>query len=688
MDEVTGPVIAVALVLCAVFVPCAFIGGITGQFFRQFAVTIAVSTLFSAFNSLTLSPALAAILLRPKDAHRDPLTRLLDALLGWFFRLFNRTFEAGTKGYAWVVGKLLHVSIVVLIAYGGLVVLTYFVFGRAPTGFIPQQDQGRLIVGIQLPDSASLQRTEAALAQIEKITRETPGVAHTISMSGMSFVLSATGSNFGSMFVILDPFEARRSHDRRDTAIMAVLRKEWASKVKDAEVTVFGAPPIPGLSVAGGFKLMVEDRGGLGLETLEQKTDELVQKLRTGHGLNGVSTQFRSKTPQLFMDIDRVKVETLGVSLGDVNQTLQIYLGSLYVNSYNDYGRYWQVTLQADGPFRARVEDINLLKIRNKWGGMVSLGTLVNVREVGGPVFVTRYNLSIAAPITGNVQTGTSSGTAITNVEEIAADVLPRSMKTEWTELLFMQIRAGNTAIYVFALAVICVFLSLAALYESWSLPLAVILVVPLCLLCSVVGVEYTNRPVDIFVQIGLIVLVGLACKNAILIVEFAKGLHTQGKPRFEATQEASRLRLRPILMTSLAFILGVVPLVFAEGAGAEMRRALGTAVFSGMLGVTLFGIFLTPVFFYVIQGIGEARMFAGARTRWVGSTVLSTSLGIAIGFLVGRIGVLREPWAMIVGGCGGFLLAALVLSIRQRIKASPATPVQGNSPTGGGPHT
>jgi multidrug efflux pump len=686
MDEVTGPVIAVALVLCAVFVPCAFIGGITGQFFRQFAVTIAVSTVISAFNSLTLSPALAAILLQPHGARRDPLTWLLQTLFGWFFRLFNRVFDAGTAGYSWVVGRLLHISFVVLLAYGGLVVLTYFVFSRAPTGFIPQQDQGRLIVGIQLPDSASLQRTEEALAQIEKITRATPGVAHTITISGMSFVLSATGSNFASMFVILDPFAERRSPDRRDTAIMAVLRKEWVRQIKDADVTVFGAPPIPGLSVAGGFKLMVEDRGGLGLASLEQKTNQLVRKLRENNGLTGVSTQFRSNTPQLYMDIDRVKAEALGVNLGDVNQTLQIYLGSLYVNSYNDYGRYWQVTLQADGPYRARIDNINLLKVRNKWGGMVPLGTIVNVREVGGPVFVTRYNLSIAAPITGNIQTATSSGTAIAMVQAIADDVLPRSMKTEWTELLFMQIRAGNTAIYVFGLAVICVFLSLAALYESWALPLAVILVVPLCLLCSVVGVEYTNRPVDIFVQIGLIVLVGLACKNAILIVEFAKGLHTEGRPRFEATQEASRLRLRPILMTSLAFILGVAPLVFAEGAGAEMRRALGTAVFSGMLGVTLFGIFLTPVFFYVIQGLSETRFCAGPRFRWVGTIAMSTSLGLAIGFLVGRIGVLREPWSMIVGGIGGALVAPLILGIRSRIRPKSAAQVEEKGPTGGGP--
>jgi multidrug efflux pump len=685
MDEVTGPVIAVALVLCAVFVPCAFLKGITGQFFRQFAVTIAVSTVFSAFNSLTLSPALAAILLRPRDASRDPLTRLLDFLLGWAFRLFNRVFDFGTSAYAWSVGKLLRGSLIVLIAYGVLVVLTYWVFGRAPTGFIPEQDQGRLIVGVQLPDSTSLQRTQDVMAQVEKITRKTPGVAHTITLSGMSFVLSATSSNYGSMFVILDPFEKRRSPELRDTAIMAKLRREWARQVQDAQVTVYGAPPIPGLSVAGGFKLMVEDQGGLGLDSLQRQTDQLSRKLRAQGGLTGVSSQFRSNTPQLFMDIDRTKVESLGVSLDDVNQTLQMFLGSLYVNSFNDYGRYWQVTVQAEGNFRSQIDEINLLQVRNKWGRMVSLGTLVSVRDIGGPVFVTRYNLSTAAPITGNVRSDTSSGTAIASIDELSAESLPRSMKTEWTELMFMQIRAGNTAMYVFGLAVVFVFLALAALYESWSLPLAVILVVPLCLLCSVVGVLAAHRSVDIFVQIGLIVLVGLACKNAILIVEFARELHESGKDRFEATREASRLRLRPILMTSFAFILGVSPLLVAEGAGAEMRQSLGTAVFSGMLGVTMFGIFLTPVFFYVIQGLGETRLFESPAIRRVVPFVVGGGLGVASGFLVSRLGVGHGVIAPVLGGCVGAVFTPLAFAFHREIRkkslphsGEPDTPGEG----------
>jgi multidrug efflux pump len=674
MDEVTGPVIAVALVLAAVFVPCAFISGITGQFFRQFAVTIAVSTAISAFNSLTLSPALAALLLKPHGARRDPLTRLLNALLGWFFRLFNKGFSAGTAGYAWAVGKLLRVNLLVLLAYGGLLALTYWVFMRAPTGFVPQQDQGRIIVSVQLPDAASLERTKEALALVEKITLQTPGVAHTVTISGLSFVQQANSSNFASMFVILDPFEKRTRPDLKDTAIMARLRRQWAEQVKEAQVIVFGAPPIPGLSVAGGFKLMVEDRGGLGLDALEKQTDALIRKLQRYPGLSGVSTQFRSNTPQLFMDIDRTKVATLGVSLDDVNQTLGMYLGSLYVNSFNEFGRRWQVTVQAEGEYRTRVEDINLFQVRNKWGQMVPLGTLVNLREIGGPVMVIRYNLYTAAPVTGNLLPGVSSGDVIAEIDRLSGETLPITMKTEWTELMFMQIRAGNTAMVVFALAVVCVFLALAALYESWSLPLAVILVVPLCLLCSVAGVLFTHTDVNIFVQIGLVVLVGLACKNAILIVEFAVQMHREGKPRFESTVEASRLRLRPILMTSFAFILGVVPLVLAGGAGAEMRRSLGTAVFSGMLGVTLFGIFLTPVFFYVIQGLGETRLFSSSIVQRAGLFLL-----ILVGiFVLGlpALGISRRVQLVaLLVAVVGIPGVWLVHSLRRRANPRPPSP-------------
>jgi multidrug efflux pump len=674
MEEVTGPVIAVALVLCAVFVPCAFISGITGRFFRQFAVTIAASTVFSAINSLTLSPALAAILLRPRHGvRRDPLTWLLNVAFGWFFRLFNAIFGASTAGYAWIVGRLLRINVLVLAAYGVLLALTYTTFNGAPRGFVPQQDQGRIMVGVQLPDASSLQRTRAALAKVEDIARNTKGVAHTLTVAGFSFVQGANGSNFGSMFITLDPFSERKKPDLTDEAIMARLRPQWARQVKDALVLAFGAPPIPGLSVAGGFKLMVEDRGGLGLSVLDRQTEEFIRKLQKLPALVGVSTQFRSTTPQLYMDIDRTKVASLGIPLNDVNQTLQIYLGSLYVNSFNAFGRHWQVNVQAEGDYRNQVDDINLLKVRNNQGQMVPLGALANVREIVGPIFVNRYNLYTAASVSGNLKPGRSSGDVIASVDKLADQTLALSMNKEWTELMFMQIRAGNTAMYVFALAVACVFLALAALYESWSLPLAVILVVPLCLLCSVLGAQYLNakdKSVNIFVQIGLVVLVGLACKNSILIVEFAKRLRGRGESRFEATKQASRLRLRPILMTSFAFILGVVPLMVAGGAGAEMRRSLGTAVFSGMLGVTLFGIFLTPVFFYVIYGLSETRLFMAIATQWIGSTLLGALVGLGVGFSLSRIGLLDPTWALILGGCVGVVAALLLQTVHWHVNS------------------
>jgi multidrug efflux pump len=669
MDEVTGPIIAVALVLCAVFVPCAFVGGIAGQFYRQFAVTISVSTVFSAISSLTLSPALAAILLKPHGKRRDPMTLLLDLTLGWFFRLFNRVFGASTSVYSWTVQRMMRVNLAVIFVYGLLILVTYVTFSSAPIGFVPQQDQGRLICSIQLPDSSSLQRTQTAMKQVAEIAKRTPGVSHTVGISGLSFVLQATSPNYASMFIVLTPFAERRSLP--DTAIMSSLRRQWAKEIKDAQVTIYGASPVPGLGVAGGFKVMIEDRGDLGLPVLQHQSDDLVRKLQQQvPGLIGVTTQFRSKVPQLLMNIDRIKTASLGVSLNDVNKTLEILLGSLYVNSFNEFGRHWQVTVQAGGEFRNRTGDINLFEVRNNRGQMVPLGTLVDLKEINGPSSVTRYNLYQAAAITGNMQPGYSSGAAINQVDQIAAESLPLSMRADWTELMFMQKRTGNTSMYVFALAVVSVFLALAALYESWSLPLAVILVVPLCLLCSVVGVLWTHRDVNIFVQIGLVVLVGLACKNAILIVEFARQLHEEeGRSRFDATEEASRLRLRPILMTSFAFIFGVAPLVVAQGAGAEMRRSLGVAVFSGMLGVTLFGIFLTPVFFYVIEGLGESQLLTAERTRWIGSTAAGGSLGLTIGYLLGELGVVSVQIACFVGAAAGILAALAILEIHRRIR-------------------
>ncbi|MGA2059647.1 MAG: efflux RND transporter permease subunit [Thermoguttaceae bacterium] len=608
MDEVTGPVIAIALVLCAVFVPCAFLGGISGQFFRQFAVTIAISMVISAFNSLTLSPALAAILLRPRGVHRDPLTWVLDMVLGWFFKLFNVTFSASTNLYTRLVGNLLRISLITLLIYGGLLALTYWQFSRAPTGFIPQQDKGYVLLNVQLPDSASVERTQKVMAHIEKLAHEIPGVAHTVGISGQSLILSANAPNLGSMYVMLKDFHDRRGSKETADAVAAALTDRCKQEVSEAVVSTFGAPPVDGLGTTGGFKFIVEDRGNLGLETLQQVSDRIVATGNKTPGLQGLFNSSRANTPWLYLEIDRTKCMALGVLVNDVFNTLQVYLGSFYVNNFNEFGRTWQVNIQADQRFRDRVRDIRQLQVRNNQGQMIRLGTLMDVRDTSGPVMVMRYNMYFATAITGNTAPGISSGEGIDLMQEIAGKELLRSMAYDWTELTYLQLQAGNVAIYVFALAVVFVFLVLAAQYESWSLPLAVILVVPMCLLCSITGVELGRLEVNIFTQIGFVVLVGLASKNAILVVEFAKQQHAQGKSRREATLIASRLRLRPILMTSFAFIFGVIPLVIAQGAGAEMRRALGLAVFSGMLGVTLFGIFLTPVFFYVIQWFGDRK--------------------------------------------------------------------------------
>lgn len=675
MEEVTGPVIAVALVLCAVFLPCAFISGITGQFFRQFAVTIAVSTVLSAINSLTLSPALAVILLRPHHAAPDLLTRFLNMVLGWFFTLFNRAFQISGDVYAWSVGGLLRVNVLVLAVYGGLLWLTVWLFGFYPVGFIPQQDQGWLLVDAQLPDSASVQRTAAAMEELAKIARQTPGVEHTMAVAGQSVLLQTNSSNFGSIFVILKPFDERRDPDLSANSIIAHLRSQFAARTRAARVAVYGAPPVPGIGMAAGFKLMVEDRGSLGLESLQKSTDALVDSSARKPHMIVMPTMFRSNTPQLFMDIDRTKVESLGLSLDDVNQTLQIYLGSYYVNNFNEFGRYWQVNIQAEGSFRNRIDDLNQLFIRNRQGEMVPLGTLIRVHEIGGPVMITRYNLYSAAPVMGGGMPPLSSGQTIDLMQREAADVLPRSMSTEWTELTYMQIKAGNTAMFVFGGAVVFVFLVLAAQYESWSLPLAVILVVPMCLLCALAGVFLRRLPMDIFVQIGFVVLVGLACKNAILIIEFARQLCETGQDSFTATTEACRLRLRPILMTSFAFILGVVPMVTARGAGAEMRWSLGTAVFSGMIGVTIFGVFLTPVFFYVIERLGQLSWLRSTAVQRVGSALFGGAAGLAAGYFAHAAGFPSQRGAL----AGGFLLGiatAAVVSSRIRARRQRSEPI------------
>ena len=569
------------------------------------------------------------------------------------------------------MGWLLRLFVLVLFVYAGLLGVTYYLFVKVPTGFVPQQDQGWCLVSVQLPDSASVQRTKQVMRQIEEIARKIPGVEHTNAISGLSVLLSSNSSNFGSMFVILSPFKNRKTHDLHADAIMARLRKEFAAQIRDATVMVFGAAPVPGIGMASGFKLIVEDRGSLGLQPLQENTDVLISEALKVPGLLGVSTMFRSNTPQLHMEIDRAKAKALGVSIDDLNSTLQTYLGSTFANNFNQFGRYWQVNIQADLSFRDQVESINLLQVRNDRGQMVPVGTLVRVRDMGGPVMITRYNLYPAAAINGVAHPlYLSSGQAISILDNLAEKNLPRSMKTEWTELTYMQIKAGNTAMYVFAAAVVFVFLVLAAQYESWTLPLAVILVVPMCLLCSIVGVVLRHLAMDIFVQIGFVVLVGLACKNAILIVEFAKQLREEGQSCFDATVQACGLRLRPILMTSFAFILGVVPMVVAEGAGAEMRWSLGTAVFSGMLGVTLFGILLTPVFFYVIESIGEMSIFRPLIVQWLLSSIIGGGAGLLMGYLAFKIGFPHLHWALVGGFALGAGTAVLVQQHRQRRKS------------------
>jgi multidrug efflux pump len=602
MTEVTGPVIAVSLVLCAVFVPCAFISGITGQFFKQFAVTIAISTVISAMNSLTLSPALAALMLRPKEQMSDPLSVLLNWTLGWFFTGFNKFFTATSSGYAKVVGASLRITFIVLVVYGGLLYLTYLGMVKTPVGFIPAQDKGYLLVSAQLPDSASVQRTDKVMADIGKLVKEIPGVQNTIGISGQSVLLNANGSNFGSMYVILKPFHERHGHEESGPVIMRKMQALLYKEIEEAQVAVFGPPPVDGLGTAGGYKVMVEDRGDLGLSRLESEINKMIVAARQDKELGPMFTLFRANVPQLYVDVDRTKCKQMGVALGDVFNTLSVYLGGAYVNDFNRFGRTWQVNIQADAPYRADASTVQALRVRNDKGEMVQLGSLARIEDAAGPVMVMRYNMYPSAAVNGNLPATTSTGRGVELVDKLAKDSLPAEQTIEWTEITYMQIIAGNTAMIVFALGVVLVFLVLAAQYESWSLPLAVILVVPMCLLSSVIGVRYEGLDINIFTQIGFVVLVGLAAKNAILIVEFAKMGVEKGQTIRDATVEACRLRLRPILMTSFAFILGVVPLVLASGAGAEMRYTLGIAVFSGMLGVTAFGIFLTPVFFSVIE--------------------------------------------------------------------------------------
>jgi multidrug efflux pump len=590
MAEVTGPVIGVAAVLSAVFVPCGFIGGVTGLFFRQFALTIAVSTILSAVNSLTLSPALAAILLRRHDAPRDWLERLIDLLLGPLFRLFNRFFEAVGGGYAWGVAALVGRSRLVMLFY---------------LGFVPLQDQRYLIVTAQLPDGASVQRTAAVLEQVDRIARDVPGVTDTLTVAGMSFLYNANAPHWGSMFLVLDDYAHRRTPETSMLGIVRAVRERCRQEVPDAVVGVYPAPSVKGLGTAGGFKFYLQDRGSLGPRVMQESTQKLVGTME-GWKLPLVVGDYRADSPQYFLDIDRDKIRALGMPVASVFSTLQMDVGSFYVNNFSRFGRSWQVKVMADAGFRNTVADLGALKVAAPGGGMVPLATVLDVRNAMGPAMMMRYNLYPAAPITGIPNPFESGSVLIDRVAAAAAAELPENFSYEWSEVFYLQIVAGNTATLLLGLGVMLVFLVLAALYESWSLPLAVILVVPLCLLAAVGGLMVAKLPIDILAQVGLVVLVGLASKNAILIVEFARQLRAEGHDIRSATLTASRLRLRPILMTSLAFILGVFPLVVARGAGAELRWSLGITVFAGMIGVTLFGVFLTPVFYFVLAGLGE----------------------------------------------------------------------------------
>jgi multidrug efflux pump len=543
--------------------------------------------------------------------------------LGYFFRGFNWIFERTTQAYGKFVGWCLRLSVIVLLVYVGLIGLTGFGFTRVPSGFVPIQDKGYLVVNIQLPDSASLERTVEVSDAIEKIALDTPGVAHTVSIPGTSFVLNANSSNYGNIFVILKPFDERRDPALTGEAIAGRLRARLQREVPEARVLVFGAPAVRGLGNAGGFKLMVEATGDANFDALQARADNLAAQGNQQPGLVGLFNGFRARTPQLYVDIDRTKAKTMGVALTDVFDALQAYLGSYYVNDFNRFGRTWQVNVQADAPFRVDAETVRQLKVRNADGDMVPLGAVAEVRDSAGPVQITRYNMFPAAPINGASLPGTSTGDVLRTMESLSEKELPRNMASEWTELSYLQKQSSKLEQFrdlrmnpfsAFVLGAVLVFFVLAGLYESWSLPLAVVLVVPMCLLSALAGIALAGMDVNIFVQVGFVVLVGLACKNAILIVEFARDRQQEGAPRFEAAVDAARIRLRPIVMTSFAFILGVLPLVIAQGAGAEMRRTLGTAVFAGMIGVTLFGIFLTPVFFYVVHRLsGQNRTVKGS---------------------------------------------------------------------------
>lgn len=601
MDEVGSALIATTLVLVAVFVPTVFVPGISGQFYQQFALTISISTVISTFVSLTLSPALCALLLKPKGTALSRFSRLGDLLFGWFFRLFNRTFDFTSNLYAGIIGRIVRKSTVSIVVYLALLVCTGLSFGLVPTGFIPEQDQGYIIVSINLPDGASLARTDAVTRRVAEIGGKIDGVAHAVGIAGLSGSTFTISPNAAVSFLPLEDAKERAARNRGVQVIANELRREVA-KINEAQVLIIPPAPIRGIGRGGGFKMYVQDRSGAGIETLNEVTQVMLDEANAQPGIIQAFTNLHMNVPQVYADVDRIKAQMLDIPVNGIFEALQVYLGSVYVNDFNFLGRTYRVIAQAEPGFRNEPSDILKIRTRSARGATVALGSVVDVQRIAGPDRLVRFNLYPAADINGSTVPGFSTGQSLATMEKLAAEHLPAGFGYEWTDIAYQEKQAGNTILFLFPLAVLFVFLALAAQYESWLLPLAIILIVPLCLLFAIIGIWFRGMDNNVLTQIGFIVLVGLACKNAILIVEFAKAEEDAGKDRFQAAVDACRLRLRPILMTAFSFILGVVPLLVATGAGFEMRRVLGTAVFSGMLGVTLFGLFLTPVFYVLLR--------------------------------------------------------------------------------------
>jgi hydrophobe/amphiphile efflux-1 (HAE1) family protein len=602
MEEVGAALVAIALVLCSVFIPSAFITGISGQFYRQFALTIAGATVISLIVSLTLSPALCALLLKPH--HDTEAGHWWSLPIRKFFGWFNYYFDKLTRGYGWLSARLVRFAVLMLVVYAVVIGLGLNEFRKTPVGFIPQLDRGYLIIVTQLPPAASLARTDEVNRRAVEIALKVPGVAHAVNIVGFSGATFTSAPNAGAVFVTLDPFEERAGDPSKSAAAIQGQLFGRLAAIQEGQIFVAAPPPVSGIGNAGGFRMMVEDRGGSGSQALQGAVYAMMGRAAQTPGLLQVYSLFENSTPQLYLDIDRTKAQLLGINIPDVFSALQIYLGSAYVNDFNLFGRTYRVMAQASGEFRNDTRDVLNIRVRNNTGDTVPLAAFTTARSITGPYRVPRYNLYPAAELDGAAAPGYSQGEAIKIMEKLAAETLPAGFSYEWTTLAFQQIRAGNTAIFAFVLAVIFVFLVLAAQFESLTLPLAVIMIVPMCLIASIVGVVLRGQDNNILTQVGFIVLIGLAAKNAILIVEFAKQLEDGGRNRFDAAVEAAHLRLRPILMTSFAFILGVTPLAFAVGAGAELRQSLGTAVFSGMIGVTAFGLIFTPVFYVVSRWI------------------------------------------------------------------------------------